>query len=159
MPMPTMLPPPMHALLAVVVVHAQPASGLSSRKGAAAVEQARHALARQQLAALLELVALGRRFRHAPWLLQRLHLGQPLGHALRGWRRRPPSACRGASEGRHQRPSAPRGVTAREAVEGPSAKAWSSGKTSLPSEAAPSICSVTPVMKAAPARAGRRWRR
>ena len=71
-----------HRLLAVVVVHVQPGEAAQLEEGRAAVEQARHALARQQLAALLEALALRLRLGDHQ-LLQPLHLGEPFLHAPR----------------------------------------------------------------------------
>jgi hypothetical protein len=79
-----------HALLAVVVVHAQTGQWAELQEVAAAVQQPRHAFARQQLAAVLELAALALAFAHH-LRLQCLHLGQPFAQALRigGKRGRP----------------------------------------------------------------------
>jgi hypothetical protein len=101
----------LHALLAVVVVHAQAGQRAELEKVAAAVDQPRHALARQQLAALLELVALARRFGHHLGF-QRAHLGQALGHARGVGLRRPAErgSSRDCERGHHFSTS---GVTAR----------------------------------------------
>jgi len=69
-----------HALLAVVVVHAQAGEGGQLQEGRAAVDQAGDAFARQQLAALFELVALGGRA-VAHLRFEGAHLLQPLLHA------------------------------------------------------------------------------
>jgi hypothetical protein len=69
-----------HAVLAVVVVHAQSGEGAELDEVAATVDQARHAFTRQQLAALLELVAL--RCRFLAYLgFERAHFRKAFGHA------------------------------------------------------------------------------
>ena len=71
-----------HRLLAVVVVHVEAGQAAELQKRRSAIEQARHALARQQLAARLELAALRFGFGNHQ-LLQALHFGEQLKHALR----------------------------------------------------------------------------
>ena len=69
-----------HALLAIVVVHAQAGEHRQLQEGRAAVDQAGDAFARQQLAAFFELVALGgRAFAHLGF--EGADLIQPLLHA------------------------------------------------------------------------------
>ena len=138
----------LHALLAVVVVHAEAGERAQFQEVAATVEQARHAFARQQLPTLLEALAL--RLRLGDDLcLERADFTEPRVHAFRaGLEGRALRVDRGGDDGHYFSTSGP---TERWNPSKGTERSWSRlGNTALPSEAPPSIWSVTPVMNAGP---------
>jgi hypothetical protein len=102
-----------HALLAVVVVHAQAGQRAELQEVAAAVEQPRHAFARQQLAAASKLAALALAF--ATTCACRPALRPAFAHALRvgGERGRPADQLEVSCGMRGRHAFSTSGVTAR----------------------------------------------
>ncbi len=89
-----------HALLAVVVVHAEASQGGQFEEGRAAVDQAGHPFARQQLAAFLEFVPLGgRALAHQGF--EGAHLVEALLHARGVGAKGVGVGQQGGAQGRH----------------------------------------------------------
>jgi hypothetical protein len=148
--MPMMEPPPSTAGLAVVVVHAQPGERAELEEVAAAVDQARHALARQQLAALLELVAFGGRPSRTLASSARTSASRSAMRAALAAKAGDGSVDQGRDD-RHQSSFSTSGVTPRWKPSKGAERLWSAiGNSGVSSGAPPSMASVTPVMKAAP---------
>ena len=148
-PMPTMEPPPARpSCRRRRACRGRRAAQLEEAR--AAVEQPGDALARQQLAALLEFRAIEARLDHRPSRRALRPGARPCAARWRRRRRRRVSR-RESSTGIRRCLSAPRaarrGGSRRTA---PTCRGRALGNSGLPSDAPPSICSVTPVMKAAP---------
>ena len=130
------------AALAVIVVHFQPGQRRDLQEGLIAVDQARHALTRQKLAALFKALLL-RSGIGADLVLQRAHLAELFAHGVGGALEILRTGVETGGELRHQAPS-PRstaGSTARWKPLKTSLLSWfSSGQCRPPNGAPPSTC-------------------